>query len=145
MLADCDPQYLPVTTMRVQVERLESAMFELPQAEIPTQHAFGPGFYARTITIPADTVLVGKVHATEHIFMVTRGDITLTTDEGVMRVQAPYQAICRPGMKRAGHAHTETVCVNIHITEETDLAKLESALIEDEQSLLANEEILCLG
>src|SRR5689334_22804204 len=104
---------------REQIERLEATMRELPQLDIPVQHAFGPGFYARTITIPAGVTLTGKVHATEHIFMVTKGDITLITDEGCIRVQAPYQAICRPGMKRAGHAHSETICVNIHITEET--------------------------
>ena len=113
----------------MQVERLESAMHELPQVEIPVSHGFGPGFYARTITIPEGVTLTGKVHATEHIFMVTKGDITLITDEGVKRVQAPYQAICKPGMKRAGYAHSETVCVNIHITNETDLAKLEAELI----------------
>lgn len=114
---------------REQVERLESVMRELPQIDIPTEHGFGPGFYARTITIPPDTLLTGQIHATEHVFMVTKGDITLTTDEGTVRVQAPYHAIVKPGMKRAGYAHTETVCVNIHITTETDLAKLEAALI----------------
>lgn len=120
---------VPSTQPRQQVERLESAMRELPQIHIPTEHGFGPGFYARTITIPADTLLTGQIHATEHIFMVTKGDITLTTDEGTMRVQAPYQAIVKPGMKRAGYTHAETVCVNIHITTETDPVKLEAALI----------------
>jgi quercetin dioxygenase-like cupin family protein len=116
-------------SLRPKVDRLEHEMLNLPQIEIPVQHGFGPGFYARTITIPAGATITGKVHATEHIFMVTKGDITLITDDGVLRVQAGYQAVCKPGMKRAGHAHTETVCVNIHITEETDLAKLESDLI----------------
>jgi hypothetical protein len=32
-------------------------------------------------------------------------------------------------MKRAGFAHTDTICVNIHITKETDLDKLEAELI----------------
>ena len=116
-------------SLRSKVDRLEHEMLNLPQIEIPVQHGFGPGFYARTITIPAGATITGKVHATEHIFMVTKGDITLITDDGVLRVQAGYQAVCKPGMKRAGHAHAETVCVNIHITDETDLAKLESDLI----------------
>jgi hypothetical protein len=117
-------------SLRPQVESLERAMRDLPQVDIPVQHGFGPGFYARTITIPADTLLTGEVHATEHIFMVTRGDITITTDTGTVRVQAPYQAICKAGGKRAGYTHAETVCVNIHITPETDLAKLRASLIE---------------
>lgn len=117
-------------SLRPQVEELERTMRDLPQVDIPVQHGFGPGFYARTITIPADTLLTGQAHATDHIFMVTKGDITITTDDGTVRVQAPYQAVCKAGGKRAGYAHAETVCVNIHITTETDLAKLEAALIE---------------
>lgn len=119
-----------INITREQVDRLQEAVAAVPQIELQTQHDFCPGFYARSILIPAGTVLVGKVHATEHIFMVTQGDISITTDEGVMRVQAPFQAICKAGMKRAGFAHTDTVCVNIHITTETDLAKLEAALID---------------
>lgn len=127
MLDECD-KLETIKPTRLQVERLEQAMRPMPQVEIPTDHGFGPGFYARTITIPAGTILTGKIHATEHIFMVTKGDITLVTDEGTKRVQAPYQAVCKAGMKRAGFAHSETVCVNIHITNETDLDKLEAEL-----------------
>lgn len=119
-----------INVTREQVDRLQEAVAAVPQIELQTQHDFCPGFYARSILIPAGTVLVGKVHATEHIFMVTQGDISITTDEGVMRVQAPFQAICKAGMKRAGFAHTDTVCVNIHITTETDLTKLEAELID---------------
>lgn len=114
---------------RADIERLEGVLSDLPQVDLPLQHGFGPGFYARSLSIPADTVVTGKVHATEHIFMVTKGDITIVTDEGSKRVQAPYQSIGRPGTKRAVYTHADTVCVNIHITNETDLAKLEAELI----------------
>jgi hypothetical protein len=114
---------------RQQIDLLEAVLAAEPQVEMQLQHDFCPGFYARSLLIQADTVLVGKVHATDHIFMVTQGDISITTDEGMVRVQAPYQAICKAGMKRAGYAHTDTICVNIHITTETDLGKLEAALI----------------
>lgn len=120
------------TVDRRGIERLERELLQLPQAEIPTEHLFGNGFYARTITIPKGAALTGKVHKTEHIFMVVRGDITLATDEGRKRVGAGYQAVCRPGLKRAGYAHEETVCVNVHITAEKDLARLEAELIEAE-------------
>lgn len=115
---------------RAQIQALHDQMATMPQVEIPTDHTFGPGVYLRTITIPAGVTLVGKAHKTEHIFMVLRGDITLVTDEGRRRVQGPYQVVCQPGVKRAGYAHTETVCVNVHITNETDLDRLEAELIE---------------
>jgi hypothetical protein len=111
------------------IRRLESVLRTMPQAEIPTEHTFGPGFYARTITIPAGCTLTGKVHATEHIFFLSRGEMLLATDDGTQHVRAPYQVVCRPGMKRAGHALTESVCTNVHITAETDLLRLEADLI----------------
>lgn len=133
-----------VAVSRAQIYRLEDEIKNLPPADIETIHTFGPGFYGRTIRMAAGTVLTGKVHATEHIFMVSKGDITLVTEEGSKRVQAPYQAVCRAGLKRAGYAHTETICSNIHITTETDLVKLEAALIEPD-NLLEQGETQCLG
>ncbi len=117
---------------REQITRLERELKALPQAEIPTAHTFGPGFYARTITLAPGTVLTGKIHSTEHIFIVSKGDITLVSEEGKRRVQAPFQMVSKPGTKRAGYAHTETVCTNVHITTETDLVRLEAQLIEPE-------------
>jgi quercetin dioxygenase-like cupin family protein len=133
----------PAPTRR-QMQAFEAELYKLPQAEVPTEHTFGPGFYARTITLEAGTLLTGKVHSTEHIFIVSKGDITLVTEDGRKRVQAPYQAVCRPGTKRAGYAHAETVCTNVHITTETDLARLEAALIEPE-ALPAPEEAEALS
>ena len=117
------------TPLRLKVERLEDELRKFPQLDIEPQHTFGPGFYARTLTLPAGTVLTGKVHATEHIFFVSKGDITLVTDDGVRRVGAGFQAVCRPGMKRAGICHTEVVVTNVHITDLADLVELEAALI----------------
>lgn len=121
-----------VAPSRAQIVRLEQELLKHPQADIQTEHTFGPGFYARTIMLAPGTVLTGKVHATEHIFILSKGDITLVTEDGRKRVQAPFQAVCRPGTKRAGYAHTEVICTNVHITFETDLAKLEAELIEPE-------------
>lgn len=131
-----------------QIRRFESAMLEMPQAEIPLEHTFAPGLYVRTITVPAGATLVGKVHATDHIFIISKGDMTLVSEEGRRRVQAPFQCIAKAGMKRVGFAHEETVCTNVHITSETDLALLEAELIVPE-SLPAPAEMKevesCLG
>lgn len=119
---------------REQIARLESELRELPPAEIPTVHTFPPHLYVRTVHIPAGTICTGKVHATEHIFILSRGDITIATEDGRKRVQAPFQAISRPGIKRAVYAHADSICSNVHLnpTNETDLAKLEAIFIEPE-------------
>ena len=45
------------------------------------------------------------------------------------RIIAPYTFVSRPGTKRVGLAHADTVWVTIHATEETDLEKIEEEVI----------------
>ena len=112
-----------------QIRHLESLMRELPQLAIEPAHTFAPGFYARTIRVPAGATITGKVHATEHIFLLTEGEMLIVTEDGRQHIKAPYQCVARAGMKRVGHAITDVVCTNLHITSETDLGELEAALI----------------
>ena len=120
---------LDIAPSREQIDRLEAALRSMPSIELETSHTFAPGLYVRTITIPAGATLTGKVHATDHVFILSKGDMTLVTEHGRRRVQAPFQTIGKAGIKRAGYAHAESVCTNIHITDETDLVRLEAALI----------------
>jgi len=126
------PQVFKTTPSRAEILRLQAAMLGMEREEVPVEHTFGPGFYARTIHIKAGTVLVGKVHATEHLFFVSKGEIALATEDGVHHVRAPFQTVARPGLKRVGVAITDVTCTNVHITSETDLAKLEAELIVPE-------------
>lgn len=129
----------PIT--REAIERLEDELRKAETVDVDsrTGHLFGPGFYVRTLTLKAGETLTGKVHSTEHIFMLTQGSILVATEDGAMQLDAPYQAVCRPGLKRAGHALTDCVCVNVHITNETDMARLEATLIEPERRLEASK------
>ena len=117
-------------------------MRAMPQVDVPVINTFGPGFYARTITVRAGTALVGKVHATEHLFIVSSGTIALVTDEGERVVTAPFQTVAKAGLKRVGYAITDVICTNVHITEETDLARLESILIRPELLSAPNAGVL---
>ena len=121
-------------------------MLDMPQVHIEPVHTFGPGFYARTIHIPAGSTLTAKVHATEHIFLLTAGEMLLATEDGTMRVSAPFQCVARPGLKRVGYAVTDCAVTNVHITPETDLLKLEAQLIEAESpdALTRGEEAAAL-
>jgi len=131
-----DRQALDSAPTRQQISALEQELRKFPPAQIETEHTFGPGFYARTIHLEAGTVLTGKVHATEHIFILSKGELLVVTEDGRQHLKAPCQFVCRPGLKRAGYALTDVVCTNVHITDETDLEKLEAQLIEPEETLL---------
>ena len=117
--------------MRQRVERLEEAMREYPQLQIEVRHFHADGLYAREITIPAGCLLTGKVHKREHINIISKGRISIVTDEGEVEIVAPCTMVSKPGTKRAGYAHEETVWTTIHATEETDIAKLELELVTD--------------
>ena len=131
---------------RETILRLQAELAKLPQLALDTQHFFVKGMYARQITIPAGTTLVGKVHKSEHFFMLLKGDMTLWTEEGMRRVQAPYVACAKPGIKRVGLAHADSVCINVHTTELTDLEQIEEQLVEKEELPMVevkNEALEC--
>lgn len=135
---------LPNTPSAAQIKRLEREMLAMAQLEIETRHHFAPGQYAREIVIPEGTLLTGKTHKTEHLNVVSKGDITVWTESGMRRIKAPFIFVSKPGTKRVGLAHEETVWITVHATSETDLAKLEAELIEPEL-IGSDEEVVCLG
>ena len=97
--------------------------------EITPVHYFAKGLYAREIFIPKGTLLTGKIHRTEHLNIISKGDISVVTEEGTKRITAPFTMIAKPGTKRVGYAHEDTVWTTVHATDETDLEKIELELI----------------
>lgn len=117
--------------IRERLDALETELRKHPQVEITPRHYFAKGLYAREITIPAGTLLTGKIHTTQHLNIISKGDISVLTEHGPKRIQAPCALISPPGTKRAGYAHEETVWTTIHANPNdlTDPDVLESILI----------------
>lgn len=117
--------------LRGKVQRLEDIMFSLPGhvTELPVRHVFAQGLYARELTIPAGMVASGKVHCQEHLFIISKGEISVLTESGPQRLKAPHILVTRPGTKRVVYAHEETVVTTVHATTETDVQKLEHDLV----------------
>lgn len=121
-------------------------MKQQPQADIPVKHYFSKGVYAREITIPKDTILTGKIHKEWNLNILSKGDISVLTEEGVKRVQAPFAIVSPPGTKRIAYAHEETVWTTVHGTDETDLEEIERIFIaQDDQEYLEHVAMLGLG
>lgn len=117
--------------LREKVERLESIMFQMPGhvTELPVRHIFAKGLYARELTIPQGMVAAGKVHCQEHLFIISKGDISVLTEDGPVRVKAPHILVTQPGTKRVVFAHEETVVTTVHATTETNIKALETDLV----------------
>lgn len=118
-------------SLRQKVELLEREMLQAPQLDIPVKHYFAQGVYAREITIPAGTVLTGKIHKYEQINILSKGEMSVLTNDGVKRVCAPFTIVSPPGTKRIAIAHTECVWTTIHGTAGLKLSELNLDEIED--------------
>jgi hypothetical protein len=116
-------------TNREVVNALELEMLKMPQLDLSVKHYFSPGIYARELFIPAGTLLTGKVHKFEHLNIMSQGDMSVLTENGIKRVQAPFTIVSPAGTKRIAFAHADSVWTTIHATEETDLDKIENLLI----------------
>ncbi|WP_367874012.1 hypothetical protein [Luteolibacter sp. Populi] len=114
-------------------DRAEVAMLAALQAghvhlvEMPVTHRFAEGLYIRTIFIPAGTVLTSREHLHQHPFVISQGDISVTSEkEGAVRYTAPHVGITEPGTRRVLAAHADTTWTTVHLnpTNETDPDKI---------------------
>ncbi len=124
-----DEQTRTPAEMRDKVMQMEAVMLAMPerQIEIPLKHYFAPGIYMREMTMPKDATVTGKIHKTEHYCILTKGKVSVLTDEGMRTLEAPSVVHSLPGIKRALYAHEEVVWINVHHnpTNERDLDKIE--------------------
>ena len=122
--------------VRSKVLRLEQEARKLPQVQLTTRHYFADGMYARELSRPAGTLIVGKTHKREHFYMVTHGAVAVVGDRGTEIYRALSILVSKPGTKRAVLALEDSVCVTIHRTDLTDLDEIEKVLIEPEEAAL---------
>jgi quercetin dioxygenase-like cupin family protein len=119
---------------RNKIHRLEDFLLSMPEDEkvdidAMTFHHFAPGVYAREMKIPKGVVVTGKIHKTTHLSIVSQGKISIATEEGNKIIEAPAIFVTKPGTKRAAYALEDTTFITIHVTEETDLDKIEQLVI----------------
>jgi hypothetical protein len=132
------------------MDDFERAMVEkCPTAKIghdcdtlmPLTHRFTPGLYCREIFMPKGTLLTSKIHKTEHQFIISKGSVSVwTEDGGVTRLTAPFHGITKPGTRRILYIHEDTIWTTFHPTTETNLEKLEAELIFPHTEHLLEEQ-----
>ena len=131
-----DLDIISETPTREQIDRLQSKMATMPQAELQTEHFFSPGMYCRRVFRPAGTLIVGKIHKEPHFFLCAMGEIIAWTETGMRRLQAGDVVESQPGTKRVTLAVTDAIGITIHKTDKTDLEEIETELIEPDDSAL---------
>lgn len=121
--------------LREKIVVLEAAMLAMPehQIHIEPKHYFVPGIYMREISIPKDVTLTGKIHKTEHMCILSKGEVSVYTEDGIKRIKASSVVHSLPGTKRVLYAHEDSVWINVHHhpSNEQNLEKIEEMFVVD--------------
>jgi len=112
------------------IRRFERAISDRPQIDIAVDHFFSDGVYGRVMDMPASTALVGATHKHNHLAILLSGTVLVSSKYGKVTYQAPAIVNVFAGDKRAFFAITDVSYMTIHVTDETDLDKLEQELVE---------------
>lgn len=122
---------VPMMTTRERVFAMEREMLKHEQLDLPVKHHFSQGVYARELFIPKGTLLTGKIHKYAQLNILSQGELSVLTEEGIVRVKAPFTVVSPPGTKRIAYAHEDSVWTTVHGTDETDLDKIEAHYIAE--------------
>jgi SET domain len=126
------------------IEQLETHLLKMPQTECPVVHHFMPGIYMRQVTIPADTYSIGHYQKTRHTNIMLTGKVSMINEQGqIVKLCAPQVFESGPGRK-IGYIHEEMIWINVYVTPETDVEKLESLLLEKSEPFLLHQQQLAL-
>ena len=137
---------------RKEIYQIEEYMHSIPgtvddkhmhEMDMEPVHRFVAGLYHRELTIPPNTVVVGKRHAIEHIVMLTVGECLCFTERGMEEMKAPMTFISPAGEKRIVVTRDKSCTwVTLHPTDKTDLKDVEDEVIIAEPERAAHYEKL---
>lgn len=114
----------------MRVDAIQVAIGNRPQIDLPLTHRFTPGLYIREMRMPAGTLMVTKIHKSEHPLLLTQGCASFWSEEtGVQNIEAPYVGITRPGTRRVWYAHSDCILMTFHPTQLTDPDAIEREII----------------
>jgi hypothetical protein len=99
--------------------------------ELPLEHFICNKTYTRQITLPKDMLLTGKVHNFDHVSILSKGDVSVMTPDGINRIKAPATWISKAGTKRLIYVHEETIWSTIHHSEHTTVEDLQNELVHE--------------
>ena len=95
----------------------------------PLKHSFADGCYIREIFNPKNFFLVTKIHKVSHPYFLLKGEMTIMSEDGEKRIKAPHYGITHACTKRIIYTHEDCVFVTVHVTDETDIEKIEEEVI----------------
>lgn len=120
--------------MKEKIITLQNAMMTMPSTmnEFRLTHHFAPKVYAREMFLPKENIIIGKTHRHSHLNIIQSGKVKVLTEEGVKEFVGPCVFTSCAGTKRSVYTLEDTIWITIHVTDETDLLKIEEEIIVSE-------------
>lgn len=126
----------PSTENLATLKDAERFILTLPQVEIPTEHVFHAGMYARTIRIPAGTVLTGALMKIPTILIV-QGEAKIFVDGDWYAVNGYTVLTGAAGRKQMFAAATDVEMTMIFTTPATTVDEAEREFTDEFESLMS--------
>lgn len=144
--AICEP--LPAPSLP-QIKAAQDAMFaavasgEAEEVECPVEHYFAPGMYTRKCSIPAGSVVIGKMHRHQHPTFLMQGTVAINTDRGMELIHGPHIWISQTNAKRILRTVTDCVFATVHLNPDdtTDLEAIEADVIVPEALIEYHKDV----
>lgn len=94
-------------------------------------HRFAPGIYARQFDLPADSLVVGKIHKHSHMNFLMAGVVVVKSEFHSETFAAPRVWMSEPGIKRAVLTLEDAMWVTVHPnpSDTRDLGEIEDEVI----------------
>lgn len=144
----------------LQLDHFEATLSKFEPVECPLIHLFTKGLYTRQILMPAitinskgeevETVVISKIHKTQHPFNVSRGKCAVynQVDDFLGIVEAPYLGVTMPGTRRILHILESCIWATSHPLDyitgeenEWDEERKNKLLLRIENDLIEKHEI----
>lgn len=122
------------------VNLCELKMNETPLCLEPV-HKFASGIYRRELFVPKGAFITSKVHLTRHFFELVTGVMDVATQEGIVRMIAPYDCITEPGTRKIAFVLEDVLMVTFHENPDDceDIEILENRLFKAYDNPLLKE------
>jgi len=108
---------------------LKNIKLSFEESEMPVSHYHIDCVYVRSLFIPADTVLTGKIHNFESIAILAQGTIKIANGDDAYEITAPAVMVDKPGIKRIGYAVTDVTFITVHKTDKKEVPDIEEELV----------------
>jgi quercetin dioxygenase-like cupin family protein len=102
---------------------------ELALVGVEVEHFFMGGMYAKKMKINAGSSIGQHIHEHDHCSTLCAGEVDLVVDGVPWRFTAPASLLLRGGRSHIVRAVTDAVWFCLWPTEETDFAKVDSAIL----------------